>query len=284
MTDLETEASRTRIAAQAAAFALVDQHQEDMFSASAVERLAALFDVDRLPGEPGALPPLGHWLHFLPADRQSRMGADGHPRRDGASTFSRRMWAGGEVHFLEPAPLGEKAVRRTVVENFERKNGKAGALVFVTVSHVISVAGRDAISERQDIVFLEKAPPYSAGKASDRTSQFTQVVDPDIVALFRYSALTFNGHRIHYDLDYVRDVEGYPGLLVHGPYQATMLLYHALARCPERSPLRFSFRAERPLVAGKPFQLCLAEREGGYEMWSLDVDGAECMRAEVDLD
>jgi len=258
----------------------------DVLTSAPLRRLAALFDVDRLPWSADELPPLGHWLFFLPEDKQSTLSRDGHPPTGGMLppvTASRRMWAGGALEFLEPVLLGGAAIKRSTVEKVEHKQGKAGPLTFVTVQHGLFVDGRECVRERQDIVYLSDAPVRTQGRPSERAASAVRQVSLDITALFRFSALTFNAHRIHYDDAYAREVEGYPGLLVHGPLQAMLLLDHVLQTYPGARPKAFSFRAVRPLVCHRPFELRLAEIDGVIETWTADCDGVECMQARAVL-
>ena len=181
--------------------------------------------------------PLGHWLYFLPEARESDLGPDGHPARGGflpPVALPRRMWAGGRVDFLSPIPLGAEMTRRSTIIDIVDKSGSSGPMTFVVVRHEISLQGRLAVREEQDIVYRgasgQDAPAAADGaSASAERYDFRRCVAPGPVELFRYSALTFNGHRIHYDRDYATGAEGYPGLVVHGPLIATMLVDTLLA-------------------------------------------------------
>ncbi|WP_338426308.1 FAS1-like dehydratase domain-containing protein [Sphingopyxis kveilinensis] len=262
--------------------------REDVASAAPLASLAALLDHDVSPWAPGMVPPLGHWLYFLPTARQSAIGEDGHPRRDAHGLLppvplSRRMWAGSRIDFLAPVPLGAALARVTTIDAIKPKRGASGDLLFVTLCHEISADGAPAIREEQDIVFrgaAGAAPVPGAAPAAVVTPEPADAVrsiTPDPVLLFRYSALTFNAHRIHYDRDYARDVEGYAGLVVHGPLIATLLMDHALRA--GLSPRHFAFRAEAPLIDGAPFDLCLAHDAEGARLWARDAAGRTTMRA-----
>lgn len=264
--------------------------REDVATAAPLAGLAALLDHDVSPWTPGMVPPLGHWLYFLPTARQSALGEDGHPRRDGHGLLPpvplpRRMWAGSRVEFLAPVRVGAALTRVTTVDAISPKRGRGGDLLFVTLRHEISATGTPVIREEQDIVFREAAgaapapvaPPAVA--AAPEPADFVRSVTPDPVLLFRYSALTFNAHRIHYDRDYARDVEGYTGLVVHGPLIATLLIDHALRA--GLVPRRFAFRAEAPLVDSAPFDLCLAHDGDGAHLWARDAAGRRAMRANL---
>ncbi len=230
--------------------------------------------------EPTVLPPLWHWTLFQDWVPPDQLGPDGHPRRGGflppVHDLPRRMWAGGEVVFLAPLHAGDAVTRTSEITKLVEKQGRSGRLVFVTVRHVIAGPHGTAIEETQDIVYrgadgaavkpAEPAPPAPPGSRGN--------VLPDPVLLFRYSALTGNGHRIHYDLDYVREVEGYPGLVVHGPLQATWLA--ALAPRPARS---FRFRGRRPAFHDRPLALEGWEDGGTTKLQTRDADGAVCMEA-----
>lgn len=226
-------------------------------------RLAATLDHATPPWPPSVLPPLGHWLCFLPDERQSAIGHDGHPARTDEGllpnvALPRRMWAGSRIRYIRDVPLDAPIVRTSVLTAATPKSGRSGEMLFVTVRHEIAVRGEEAaIVEEQDIVYREAAPagaPFvrraAAAGAADPVSR---TVMPDAVLLFRYSALTFNGHRIHYDRDYARDVEGYPGLVVHGPLLATLMLDHLAREQPDRIGA-FSFRAAAPTFDGEPIQ------------------------------
>lgn len=205
------------------------------------------------------LPPLWHWLHFLPISPLREAGPDGHPARGGflpPVPLPRRMWAGSRLTFLRPLRIGETATRVSTVKSVEHKSGKTGDLVFVTVRHDMSGAEGPAIEEEHDIVYRGlPAPDAPAPKPmpAPAGAEWTFPVTPDPVLLFRYSALTFNSHRIHYDLDYVTREEGYPGLIVHGPLIATLLLDGLRRKFPDRPVRKFSFRALAPTFHIDPF-------------------------------
>ncbi len=227
------------------------------FPASA---LAATFNQDEKAYDDGApLPPLWHWLHFVPISPLCEAGPDGHPARGGflpPVPLPRRMWAGSRLEFHKPLCIGETAQRVSTVTRVEHKAGKSGDLVFVTVHHVITGEAGPAISEEQDIVYREAAAPGAASPPPvlpPAQADWNFAIVPDPVLLFRYSALTFNSHRIHYDLDYVTREEGYPGLVVHGPLIATLLL-DGLRRTNQKAQVtRFAFRAIAPTFHIDPF-------------------------------
>jgi 3-methylfumaryl-CoA hydratase len=265
--------------------------RHDVVTATPVAALAATLDrADALPLPGDALPPLWHWLYFLPADRQSELGADGHARRGGflpPVPLPRRMWAGGRLQFLHPLHVGEAITRVSHIVDVKIKQGRTGALVFVLVRHEISNAEGIAITEEHDIVYRTHPPagePAVTPIAAPADCAWQRIVHPDDVLLFRYSALTFNGHRIHYDRRYATEVEGYPGLVVHGPLIATLLLDLLRRSRPQANVARFQFRAVSPLFDGVPFAVCgkLAE-DGTIRLWAQNTEGALTMDASIDL-
>jgi 3-methylfumaryl-CoA hydratase len=261
---------------------------EDVASPVPLAGLAAL--LDRETHWIDAVPPLAHWLYFLGHARQSDIDIDGHPRRGGflpPVELPRRMWAGGRLTFHDAIPVGANIVRRSTIANVTVKSGTTGAMVFVTVKHEIGTKDGVAVEEEQDIVYREapkanaSAPPVKS-EAAPR-SGFTRRFVPDPTQLFRFSALTFNAHRIHYDRDYCRDMEGYPGLVVQGPFIAMLLMDHLLRAKPEARVRSFRFRAQRPLFDTAPFDLCLEVRDGVAGLWALDASGQQAMVADAVL-
>lgn len=237
------------------------------------ERLAA--------GTP--LPPLWHWLYFLPLHRQSEIGPDGHAKRGGflpPVPLPRRMWAGSQFEFHSPLRVGDALTRTSTIHDVTEKSGRSGPLVFVKVRHEIRRAGETdvALTEFHDIVYREAAnpndaPPEPRPAPADAAWETRWV--PDDVLLFRYSALTFNGHRIHYDRRYVTEVEGYPGLIVHGPLIATLLLDLLRHRLPEAEVASFRFKAVRPTFDINPFSVCGTPLADGkmVHLWAKDHEG-----------
>lgn len=228
-----------------------------------------------------ALPPFFHQLYFWSPRPPDALGRDGHPKvGDGGLIpdlgLPRRMWAGGRLRFDAPLVAGRTAIRSSHLENATTKTGRSGPLGFVTLRHEIAQDGRLCLTEWQDLVYREDPDP--AGPApvpprarTDETDRREAAFDSTL--LFRYSALTFNGHRIHYDLDYARGVEGYAGLVVHGPLLAQLLMLMATEL---NGPLaEFAFRATAPLMHSETATLC---RSGG-ELWVRGPDGRQCMAA-----
>jgi 3-methylfumaryl-CoA hydratase len=229
-------------------------------------------DAPRGAGDP--LPLLHHWLYFWDVRGPQGLGTDGHPAKGGflpPVPLPRRMWAGGRLDFHAPLHLGEAVTKRSTILKVEAKSGKSGHLVFVTVRHELSGAQGLAISEEQDLVYREAAAPGSVpapGADAAPTAVWSETVDPDTVLLFRYSALTMNGHRIHYDRPYALDEEAYPALVVHGPLMATLLAGLAERRLG-KTLNSFSFRGQMPAFAGTPLHVCGgAEADGGARLWT----------------
>ena len=243
-----------------------------------------------LPGD--RLPAPWHWLYFLPAARMSEVGADGHPARGGflpPIALPRRMWAASRMGFHQPLRVGDRVRRITEINDVQRKAGKAGTLVFVKLKHAITrLDGLAVVTEEQDIVYRDDPQPGAPAPTptpAPLQAMWRRELRADPVLLFRYSALTFNGHRIHYDRPYATEVEGYPGLVVHGPLIATLLLDHLRRALPEATLRSFDFRAVRPLFDGHPFQLCGQPEADGkrIHLWAQDHGGALCMDATASL-
>jgi 3-methylfumaryl-CoA hydratase len=237
-------------------------------------------------GDP--LPPLWHWLYFLEAAPMSKIAPDGHGERGEflpPIPLPRRMWAGSRFTFQgEPLRIGDTARRVSEIKSIEPKTGSTGSMVFVTVRHTLAGAKGTALLEEHDIVYREAAKPGEMAREpkpapTDSTAATTIVPDP--VLLFRFSALTFNGHRIHYDRRYATQVEGYPGLVVHGPLIATLLLDLLRDNLPQSNITRFTFRAVNPLFDTAPFWICGNPEDNGktIRLWAKDAEGALAMEA-----
>lgn len=223
------------------------------------------------------LPPFFHQIYFWDVQKPDELGRDGHPAQ---GTFipdmglPRRMWAAGKLTFHNPIFAGSKAERTSRIEGVVRKDGRTGPLAFVRVRHDIKQRGALALSEWQELVYRpdESQPaPQPEAARTDETASRQGVYDA--TQLFRYSALTFNGHRIHYDVDYARDVEGYNGLVVHGPLHAHMLLNLAAAQMSELTS--FSYRAVTPAIAGETITYCWNDNA----LWARGADGRLIMSA-----
>ncbi|MDD2691052.1 MAG: MaoC family dehydratase N-terminal domain-containing protein [Simplicispira sp.] len=266
----------------------------DSITAAPVSGLSATLDRDDAAPVPGtALAPLWHWLYFLPQVRHSGLGPDGHPARGGflpPVPLPRRMWAGGRLRWEENNPLvvGDAVQRVSRIESVTHKAGRTGDLVFVLVKHEISNARGLALTEEHDIVYRaapQPGDPVPPPTAADTGAPWQRTITPDDVLLFRYSALTFNGHRIHYDRQYVTQVEGYPGLIVHGPLIATLLVDLVRRHVPDARLKSFQFKAVRPTFDLHPFGLNGAPAADGktVRLWGNDHEGFLTMQGSAAL-
>jgi 3-methylfumaryl-CoA hydratase len=233
-------------------------------------RVALGGEGDLVAGDP--LPLLHHWLYFWEVKPPVGLGPDGHPAKGGflpPVPLPRRMWAGGRLTFHKPLLLGAAVTKTSTIQSVTQKTGRTGTLVFVTVKHEIDAGEGVAVSEEQDLVYRDPAsaslPMPVPAPAPD--AAWREQVDPDPVLLFRYSALTMNGHRIHYDRKYAIEEEAYPALVVHGPLQATLMI--ALAERNLAAPITgFSFRGQQPAFDGVPLHVCGDARDGGADLWT----------------
>ncbi len=264
--------------------------REDVAAADRVKALAATFDLDKAPrpGEP--LPPGWHWMFFNTASAALArdIGADGHPKLGGflpPIALPRRMWAGGRLRYSDKAVKVGEAIRRvSEIAKVEVKQGRSGTLVFVLVKHRIEGAGGGTIEEEHDIVYREapaKDAPAPKPTPAPAGAVWTRAIRPDPVLLFRYSALTFNGHRIHYDQPYVTQVEGYPGLIVHGPLISTLLLELLRRETAGRRLDQYSFRAMSPLFDTAGFSVNGVPGPDGRSarLWATGPEGQLAMEA-----
>lgn len=263
------------------------EHRREVILTDRVAALAATLDLPQAPEAGSPLPAGWHWLFFNPFVRRSEIGADGHPRRGGFmpdTGLPRRMWAGGRLKYLAPLPIGAEAEKQSEIVNVVAKSGRTGRLVFVTVRHRISAEGALCVKEEQDIVYRE-APllgaPAPEPTAAPEGADWSVEVQPDAVMLFRYSALTSNGHRIHYDQPYATGEEGYPGLVVHGPLVATLLQGFAISCQPGKRLTGFTFRGVAPLFVDEPFCLQAAPGDGALSVWARGAEGALAMTADA---
>ena len=266
----------------------------DTITHTPVLALNATLDHPPVSAEPGTpLPPLWHWLYFLPQHRQSEIGADGHARRGGflpPVPLPRRMWAGSQFEFRSPIRVGDRVERTSTIDNVTVKEGRTGTLAFVKVRHEVRCNGAadPALVEFHDIVYRAARQPGDVNPpplAAPVDAQWTRDIVPDDVLLFRYSALTFNGHRIHYDRKYVTEVEGYPGLIGHGPLIATLLMDLLRRNRPDAEVASFRFKAVRPTFDLNPFRVngTVAADGKTVRLWAQDHEGWLTMDAVATL-
>ncbi len=255
--------------------------------------MQAALDDPAPPLEAGdALPPLWHWLYFWTVAPEAALGPDGHAARGGflpPIDLPRRMWAGSRVSFPRPLPVGARATRRSEIAEVNIKEVRSGPLAFVKVRHQVATEEGVCIEEEQDLVYRAAPAPGAEprpGELAPATSVWCRAMPPDPVLLFRYSALTFNGHRIHYDLKFTTEVEGYPGLVVHGPLLATLMADLVRRERPEARIARFEIRAQRPIFDTAPFVVAGAPDSGGAgaEVWVTDPYGCYASRGRVELE
>jgi 3-methylfumaryl-CoA hydratase len=269
--------------------------QEDFISVDVLNRMSLALDYD-LRFEPGAVvPKLWHWLFFLPQVKASDTGTDGHPKTGGfipaLEGLDRRMWAGSRFWFHSDLRAGQQAQKKSVLKNVTLKQGRSGKLGFVLVVHQVSQNGRRVLTEEHDIVY--KAAPQSATtvasvnkglKPPEKAAQWSDTIRPNPVLLFRYSALTFNGHRIHYDRDFCRKEFGFPGLAVHGPLIATLLIELVRKNLPFARITEYAFRAQGPIFDFQTFTVEGCRENTQVFLWAVNPDGFETMTALAKLE
>ena len=258
----------------------------DVVTAHLVRGLRATLFMEIGAPKPGdAAPWTAHWCLAQPVYPMSQLGPDGHPTRGGflpPVPLPRRMWAGGELEFFEPLRVGDEMTRSSRISDVTMKSGSTGVLCFVSVAHEITTPRGTAIRERQDIVYRDMSPaqPAAPAKAAPpppvAKHRESHIADP--VLLFRYSALTFNGHRIHYDRDYVTKVEGYPGLIFHGPLQAAFMVELAAKLHGGTAPKKLGYRGLQPLFEGSEFTVNANDTPAGMELWIANSAGQPTMK------
>lgn len=261
----------------------------DVATAWPVAALHATFDRKIPPpaeGEP--IPPGWHWLYFLETTPASELAHDGHPKRGGflpPVPLPRRMWAGGRIEFPRPLRVGEKLRRDSEIVAVEAKQGKSGSLVFVTVRHTVYASGELAVIEDHDIVYREVAKPDDPAprpRPAPASAKWRRSLVADEVMLFRFSALIFNAHRIHYDLAYVKE-EGYPALIVHGPLQTLLLL--DLCRENDANVTKLDYRAQHPIFHTERMSVGANPAQDGstVELWTANEAGSYAMTGTATL-
>ena len=269
----------------------------DVASRSAAIGLGAVLDrpLDPATADTATLAPLGHWLQFTPTAPMSELGADGHPRLGGFMPpldLPRRMWAGSEIEYRSPITVGQRLERTTTIESITPKQGSSGRLCFVVLRHDVSADGELSLTDRQTIVYREAVEPGADAAPAQREPRpdapapegwdWVRAHRPNEATLFRYSALTFNTHRIHYDLRYTTEVERYPGLVVHGPLLATHIVDDFLDARPDAGVAAFSFSARAPLFVGEQFHVAGRTRDdGSEELAVINPDGAVSITAKI---
>lgn len=262
------------------------EEADDIVTPRLVGEYCATFAPHLAPVAHDQAPGMLQWVLAPPLAPAADLAADGHIKRGGflpPVPLPRRMWAGGSVATHHALQVGATVRRISRIDDLSLKSGRTGQLCFVTVRHEYVAHGRVALTERQDIVYRDAAQTGGAPAAALRTqptAEITWTVDPTEAMLFRYSALMFNAHRIHYDFPYVTAREGYAGLIVHGPLQGA-LLFNIAATLTGRAPASFDYRGLSPLIAGAPFTVHAARREGRVHCWTQNAAGATCMEADA---
>ena len=279
------------------------ESRSDIVTAAPMAALSATLDRNDPPpriGDP--LPILWHWLYFLPTHRQSELDVDGHARLGGflpPVPLPRRLYAGGRIEQRRALRVGDEIARRSEIVDISQKQGRSGQLVFVKARHEISSRAGLALIEDHDIVYRDRVEAADARRAGSPAvgdglqtvpmretvpATWSREIRPDDVLLFRYSALTFNGYRIHYDRRFATEEQGYPGLVVHAPLVATLLADLVRRHLPDESVSSFSFRAIKPLFDTSPFQICGRDGDaGGVRLWAQTMEGAVAFTAEATL-
>ena len=262
------------------------QEATDIVTTQLVKGLrATLFQEVGEPRIGDAAPFTVHWCLAQPVFPMSMLGADGHPTRGGflpPVPLPRRMWAGGEIEFRDALRVGDESTRTSRISDVTVKTGSTGQLCFVSVEHTMTSSRGVAIRERQDIVYREMTGVQASAPAKAAppppAAQHRETHVSDSVLLFRYSALTFNGHRIHYDRDYVTKVEGYPGLIFHGPLQAAFIVEMAAKLRGGKAPKKFTYRGVQPLFEGGEFSINANDNGAAMELWTANDAGQPTMR------
>lgn len=264
------------------------EERVEVLSTAHANMVAQTMDRDPSFVDGDVLPPLWHFTTHLPSAKHSDLDVDGHLKRGGflpPVALPRRMWAGSRISFVGDVHLGEEVSKASTIERIDMKQGRSGTLCFVTVVHELSVDGELRISEEQDLVFLEgreRGAPEPKPTPAPQDATFSRTITPSEVMLFRYSAVTFNSHRIHYDREFVREVEGYPSLVFHGPLTATLLAELAVAESG-KSLASFSFRGVAPLFENEPFTISGTTEGESLNLWAATPLGGLAMQATATL-
>ena len=285
-----------------AAYVGCNQSHAEVVNRKELQALAALLDYpvestagsSELPWPDDNLPPFAHWINVLPLASQSQLGEDGHPKRGSFMPpleFPRRMWAGSRVQRLGSYAVDQPLTHTTIIKSITPKSGRSGDMVFVTLSHQFFVQQKLVVHEEQDLVYRAAAakplPEPRVLPQVDITENYDfdwfQLIQPDPTLLFRYSAVTFNAHRIHYDREYARAVEYYPGLVVQGPLTATLLLDLYQRECPGQQVSEFEFRGLGALYDKHPFYLMGKASNDGADLWAVGPDGVKAMQMHVTI-
>ena len=264
-----------------------EETASELVTPELVRRFDATLDLgsdDRRPGEPVAI-----MIHHCLAQEvipTAELGADGHAVRGGflpPVPLPRRMWAGGEITFGPAICVGDRVQRTSSIEDVSIKQGRSGIMCFVTVDHVFRVEDRVVVRERQDIVYRgkEDASGSAQGSKPAETGEHRRSIAVSTPLLFRYSAMLFNAHRIHYDRPFTTDEEGYPGLIVHGPLQATLLAHFAASLRGGQTPRQFAFRSHAPLFDDTDFELHARQDGEKLHLWTARPGGPVAMTAEA---
>lgn len=271
------------------------QESEIIISADHIRGLAALMDYPEPPWPNGQVPPTGHWCTIFPYTQQSKLGHDGHEKRGEfypPIKYPQRMWVGGRIRYMQPLRAGEAVTHRAIIQRIENKEGKSGPMTFLTIRHEYLDSGELMLSDEQDIVYrdasttpIQKPVDKSRQQAdSSQSCDWCRIIVPDSTLLFRYSAVTFNSHRIHYDQKYVRE-EGYPGLLVHAPLTATLLIDLFQRSNPGINIHQIEYVARSPLYDGYPITMMGQQQENGkVSLWAEDCEGTRSMSVELETD
>lgn len=264
-----------------------EEYRTEVLSDRIIQQFNATFDLTGEYEDGADAPPMIHLCLAQPTVPTRLLGRDGHAELGlflPPIPLSRRMWAGGSIRFISPICVGDKVTRHSTIRDITYKKGRTGGLYFVTVDHELTNNGRILITERQDIVYRLELPDSNDFSKNIKPlepspeGKYSRSIKPTSTLLFRYSAMTFNGHRIHYDFPYSNEIEGYPGLIVHGPLQATLLCHFAI-ELKGTIPTEFSFRSSVPIFDNASFNINANPDGNGLTLWTAAEDGSVAMEA-----